>query len=396
MNPQVRGGAGRSADELPNALARVSRAADWGFAMASILKREGPRGSAYAVRYRDPTGRTCTKTFRRRKDADRFAATVEADMLRGGWIDPAAAKTTFGTYADQWIDTRPGLRVRTVELYRSLLNRHLLPAFGEMELGKITPAVVRSSYVDLERAEVGASTRSKSYRLLRAILNTAVEDDLIVKNPATIKGAGVERSPERPVATAEQVWALADNIEPRFRAMVLTAAFCGLRWGELVGLARRHVDLLHGTITVERAAVQRGTGRVELGPPKTAAARRTIAVPSVLVPELEHHLAHFAGEPGPDGIVFCGERGAMLTRSNWLRYWREARDAAGVPDGFRFHDLRHTSNTMAAATGASTKELMARMGHASPAAALRYQHATADRDRQVAEALGDALTQTSV
>ncbi len=231
-------------------------------------------------------------------------------------------------------------------------------------------------------------TLAKSYRLLRAILTTAVEDDLIGKNPCTIKGGGVERSPERPVATPEQVWQLADAIEPRFRALVLSGAFLGLRWGELAGLSRRHVNLLHRTVTVERQLVEQAKGGATFGPPKSDAGIRTIAIPAPLIPELESHLAQYAAA-GADGLIFVGAKGAHLTRSNWHPKWDAARRAVeGLPDGFHFHDLRHTSNTLAAATGASTRELMHRMGHSSPAAALRYQHATAERDAAIAEALG--------
>jgi integrase len=201
--------------------------------------------------------------------------------------------------------------------------------------------------------------------------------------------ASVERSTERPTPTPEQVWELADAIEPRFRAMVLTAAFCGLRFGELAGLGREHVNLLHRTITVDRQLIERAGGRREFGPPKSDAGRRVIAIPPPLVPELEHHLGQYAGET----LVFVGERGAPLARGNWHPRWRAAVDAVDdLPAGVRFHDLRHLSATLAAISGATTKELMRRLGHASPAAALRYQHATDDRDAEIAALLGNLLS----
>jgi integrase len=366
--------------------------------VASIVKRTASDGSyRYDVRYRTPAGTPRKKTFKRRKDADRYANTVEADKVRGAFVDPRAGRITLTTYAAEWIEHRPALRPRTVELYESLLRLHIESTFGRVELAQIGTADVRAWHAKLIKADrPGATTVAKAYRLLRAILNTAVEDDLIVKNPANIKGAGVEASPERPTATSEQVWALADAIEPRFRCMVLGAAFLGLRYGELTGLSRRHVNLLHRTVTVERQLIERAKGVREFGPPKSAVGARTIAIPAPLVSELEHHLANYAA-PGADGLVFVGERGAMLARGNWHPAWDAARSSVdGLPDGFRFHDLRHTSNTIAAATGASTRELMHRMGHASPAAALRYQHATAERDREVADRLGEVLTQPTL
>lgn len=100
------------------------------------------------------------------------------------------------------------------------------------------------------------------------------------------------------------------------------------------------------------------------------------------------HLQRFA-EPGPDGRLFVGPKGATPRRNNFNAIWRKAVLGAGVATDLRFHDLRHTGNTLAAATGASLRELMSRMGHASSRAALIYQHATADRDRAIADALGE-------
>lgn len=237
-------------------------------------------------------------------------------------------------------------------------------------------------------------TVAKAYRLLRAILATAVDDELIPRNPCLVEGAGIERSPEHPVATVEQVYRLADVVPPRFRALVLLAAFTGLRWGELAALARGHLDLDAdpATVRVERTLVEPDHGPAHFGPPKTAAGRRTVAIPAAVVPELRRHLDTYAA-PGRDGLVFCGAKGAMLSRRNFHTQirWKDATRRAGLA-GLHFHDLRHIANTLAAATGASTRELMARMGHASTRAALLYQHATGDRDAIIARAVDELLT----
>jgi integrase len=132
---------------------------------------------------------------------------------------------------------------------------------------------------------------------------------------------------------------------------------------------------------------------ISFGPTKTAAGRRSVAIPDVIVPELRWHLQRFA-EPGPDGRVFVGPNGATPRRSNFNRIWRRAVTEAGVSAELHFHDLRHSGNTLAAATGASLRELMSRMGHASSRAALIYQHATSERDRVIADALNQ-LAQVS-
>ncbi len=126
-------------------------------------------------------------------------------------------------------------------------------------------------------------------------------------------------------------------------------------------------------------------GRLGIKQPKTVAGRRTVSIPPHLLPVLSQHLDDFTGT-APDDLVFTGEKGGPLRPHVLQKQWARARLAAGRPD-LHLHDLRHTGNTWAAGTGASTRELMARMGHASPDAALRYQHSTADRDRAIAEAL---------
>ena len=144
------------------------------------------------------------------------------------------------------------------------------------------------------------------------------------------------------------------------------------------------LDLLHGTISVVEQLVESDAG-VFLGPPKTDAGQRVVHVPPHLLPELKAHLDHWV-DVAPDAWLFCGPRGAPLVRSNFTHHWTAARREAGLP-GVHFHDLRHLAATLAATTGATTKELMSRMGHSSPRAALIYQHAVADRDQAIAEAL---------
>ena len=311
---------------------------------------------------------------------------VEADLARGAWVDPRAGRVTLAEYSRRWLALRTDLRPGTRELYASLLKLHIRPVLGTVEIARITPSMVRSWYAELSGDDgPGRATAARCYRLLRTIMNTAVTDELMVKNPCQVKGAGAERSPERPVITVLQVQALADVIAPRFRAAVLLASYCSLRRGEILALRRGDVDLLHGTVTVRRAVVSLATGELFMGDPKTAAGRRTIAIPDVIVPALEDHLTSHVAVP-PDSLLFTGEKGGPLRPHVLQAAWDKARRQTGL-QYLHFHDLRHSGNTWAAATGASTAELMARMGHASAAAALRYQHATADRDRAIASAL---------
>ncbi len=352
----------------------------WG----SVRKLKSGRWQA---RYRVGAERiAATTTFRTKRDAEAYLSTVRADMERGLWISPTAGQITLHEYATTWLDQRPNLRPRTREGYESQLRRHILPVLGATELAKITPRQVRAwNAAMVKSTTTGRITAAKCYRLLRTILSTAVIDELLVKNPCVIKGAGVEKAPERPVATIDQVYEIADAIEPRFRALVLTATFTGLRLGELRALTRERVDILHARIKVVEQYQDLRNGTLLLCPPKSDAGVRTVAIPAILKPELEIHLATFSA-PGKKGLVFCGTLDQPLRVSTLHTAWKRAVNAVGI-EGFRFHDLRHTGNTLAASTGASTKELMSRMGHASPRAALIYQHATQDRDQEIAAAV---------
>ena len=235
---------------------------------------------------------------------------------------------------------------------------------------------------------LGANTAAKCYRLLRSILATAVADELILRNPCVVRGVGVERTAERPVATAQQVWDVAERIGDRYRVLVLIAGFVGLRVGELLGLERRHVNLLHQTITVEQQEQQLAHGQLVLGPPKSDAGVRTLVLPTFLAKELEHHLERFTG-PRPGDRVFPGEKGGPLRRQCSPSTGHKLANPSGclgipVPRSppHREHDHR---------VGRSfDRELMHRMGHASPEAALRYQHATRP-DAALAAALGDLV-----
>lgn len=206
---------------------------------------------------------------------------------------------------------------------------------------------------------------AKCYRLLRTILSTAVEDGLIAANPCAIKGAGVEPEDERPLPTLGEVYELAATVKPQFRALVLLAAFGGMRRGELLALTRRDIDLLHRAVTVRLQRQEIKGGSHLVGPPKTDAGRRTLVLPAGLIPEIEAHLDAWVA-PEPDAPLFAGARGGPVRLVVWQRDWTRARRALGL-EGVRLHDLRHVAGTMAAATGASTKELMHRLGHASPA-----------------------------
>lgn len=351
--------------------------------------RKLPSGR-YQARYAGPDGqlRPAPETFRTKRDADDWLADKQTELRRGDWHDPDAGKVAFGPYAAAWITERE-LTTTTRQLYRSLLRHHLEPTFGAVNVADISPPFVRRWRAEKLSAGTGPTTVAKAYALLRAILGTAVADQMIRRNPCTIKGASTVHTPERPTATVQEVYALADAIQPRYRALVLMAGFLGLRWGELIGLHRRDVDLDHGAVRVRRAVAELNNGQREIKAPKSAAGKRTVAIPSAIIPDIRVHLSVYA-EHGADGRVFIGAKKATPRRNHFNRLWRKACSDAGIK-GLHFHDLRHTGNTLAASTGASTRELMSRMGHSTARAALIYQHASVDRDRLIADAVSSLV-----
>lgn len=325
-----------------------------------------------------------TGTFKTKADALVHLSTIDADVHRGAWIDPKAGKTTLDVYAERWLEQRNELAFRTRELYGYLLELHVLPTLGRTALGNLAPSTIRSWHASL--AQVHPSTAAKAYRLLSAILRTAVVDGLLVSSPCKVDGAGVERPAERPVATLLEVGALESAMPEHLRLIVALATWCQLRRAELLGLRRRDVDLRHATIRIEQSRTVTMHGKSLVKAPKTQAGRRTIAVPEALIEKISDHLDRFAG-PGPEDLVFLGITGVPLTANVLQVAWQRARASVGRED-LRLHDLRHTGLTLAAATGATTVELMHRAGHSSSVAAMRYQHATKDRDRIIADALG--------
>ncbi|WP_172119309.1 tyrosine-type recombinase/integrase [Actinomyces faecalis] len=239
-----------------------------------------------------------------------------------------------------------------------------------------------------ERTARGRTQAAQAYRLLRTVLNQAVEDGLIDRNPACLRGAATVPTPERKPLTPAEVSALAAAMPPHLRAATLLAAYSGLRPGEVFALRRCDLDVADpgaATVTVERTQTRTRAGRSAFGPPKTAAGRRTVTVPATVARALADHLDAYTAK-GPASLVFTTPSGGVVSASHRSRAMATARATVGRTD-LRWHDLRHTGATLAAVSGATMAELQARIGHASTQAAAIYQHALAGRDAQIAVAL---------
>lgn len=354
--------------------------------------RQLPSGR-WQARARLPSGEDrALGSFRTKAEASQAIAVLETDLSRGAWRPEQAGQQRFSQYAVTWLETR-ALKTRTREGYADHLRLRILPTLGEVPVQQITPALVRAWYARLrEQADErgrGHAVLTHSYRVLRAILSTAVEDELLPRNPCRLKGAGTDPARERRLPTEQEIWALVDATPTRYRALVWLATATALRSAELSGLRRCDVDLDLRLLHVRQTYVEPSRGPAHFGSPKSEAGRRVVPIPAVVVPLLHEHLARRA-QRGPDGLVFVSEDGRPVSRHN-RRWWREACRAAGLPATTHLHDLRHVGLTLAAQSGATMKELMALAGHSSPRAALVYQHAAEHRAAALAEAIGQRL-----
>ncbi len=352
--------------------------------------RKLPSGR-YQVRYlKDGIQYVGPTTFETVADADAYLSEIQTEIRKQTWIDPERGSVTFRTYAEQWMDDQVHLRPTTKSLYRILLDKWLLPHVGSASLAAMTKETWKRWFVKVSAVKPGGLQPGKAYKLAHTILNSAVEDRRIVYNPCVVKGAGNEKSPERPVADVSTVTALADAIDPEYRALVLVAAYAALRFGEAAGLRRRHVDLMHNRIIIEEQAIELADGSVIFGEPKTEAGKRMVSLPDEdAVQALREHLDTYVPDK-PDALVFTDRNRHTLRRAKFRFRWLRACKAAGAT-GLHFHDLRHTGLTLAGQAGATEAELMHRAGHRSPAAARRYQHATLERDRMIADRMAEAI-----
>jgi integrase len=349
----------------------------------------------WRARYTGPDGRRRTGTFTTKSDARAWLATQQADAVRRVWHAPEAGMRTVGAYAADYLG-RGDLRASTRSLYAGLWRLHLAEPWGSSPVGDVTPAKVRAWH-SAAVTTTGPTALAQSYRLLRSILGVAVADEVIPTNPCKLRNAATPKAarPSRAL-TAAEAQSLADHLgrdgrTARYRALVLVLAFGGLRFGEATAL--RRCDVLSGgaQLRVERS-VRFFDGRWLIGEPKTDAGRRSVFLPGAVGIALADHLEQFVPR-SPEALVFGTRAGTFLHSANFGQTFRRAAEAVGLPP-VRPHELRHTGATLAAATGASTKELMRRLGHSSAAAALIYQHAADERDSEIARAL-DAMLGTA-
>ncbi|MFP5376021.1 MAG: tyrosine-type recombinase/integrase [Acidimicrobiia bacterium] len=355
--------------------------------MASI-KRRSDRGNRWEVRYRDPEGKQRARLFDRKVDADRFATSVEHSKLVGGYVDPAAGRRLFGDYARGW-QAAQVTRATTAAQVASHLRNHVLPTFEHRPLASVRPSEVQA-WVKGRADVLAPATVEVVYRYLAAIFAAAVEDRLIPVTPCKgVRLPKVEAAQVVPLST-EAVEALIGAVPERYRALVVLAAGTGLRQGEAFGLTTGAVDFLRRSLRVERQLVLLPGGPPYLAPPKTAASRRTVPLPDVVIEALAAHLTAYRVEG--DGLIFTTPAGEPIRRNRFGDVWRAAVKRAGLPDGTGFHALRHYYASLLIRHGESVKVVQARLGHASASETLdTYSHLWPDSEDRTRAAVDSVL-----
>jgi integrase len=337
--------------------------------MSSIHKMANGRWKA---RYRDPLGRSRSRSFLRKDDARRFLAGVDHDKLAGTFVDPRAGRILFATWVKDWrigvVDLRPSTLARDV----GYLERYILPVFGNRRLGEIDHTDVRAWIAELNARGLAPATVAKAGQILGKVMATAVRAGKIPASPCIgVKLPRVEME-EMTFLSPAEVGALAASIDLRFRALVLLGSYGGLRIGEMLGLRAERVDILRGRVDVAENLVE-VAGRLYFGPPKTKAGRRVVPIPRVVCTALEEHLKSCAA--APTDLIFRSPEGGPVRLATWRRrFWAPAVHSAGV-EPLRPHDLRHTAVALWIAAGAAPKEIAVRAGHSSVVTVLdRYGH----------------------
>ncbi|MBM6402142.1 tyrosine-type recombinase/integrase [Phycicoccus sonneratiae] len=342
-------------------------------------------------------------TFQTKGDAQAWLAEERRLITLGQWSSPheralraAAAESTrrgrtLAVYAEQWLGHRvtskgAALRPSTLAGYRNSLDVHILPAFGPLPLDEITTAAVRQWRGQFSATGHDAAG-AKAYGLLKAILQTAEDDELILRNPCRLKGAGhAAKVRESTALSPGELEHLAAAMPARWRALTLVSGWCGLRIAEAAGLRRTDVDLNAGTLRITQTAQYVGTpARLVIGPPKSDRGQRTIHMPRHVVEAMTEHI-DTRDRMQPKDFVWVRADGQPISRHTLLASFKVASRTVGH-EGMVWHDLRHTANTLAADAGASQATLQTRMGHADPKVSSIYLHTSTSHDKNLAQAL---------
>jgi len=343
--------------------------------MASVRKQPNGR---WRARYRDQTGREHARHFERKVDAQRWLDTITASLVRGDYVNPADSRMTVGEWADKWLAGYQG-RPSTVRQARTHVKA-IKAQFGDTRIGDVRPSQVKAWTKTLSET-YAPSTVYAIYSRFSQIMGDAVHDNVIPRSPCSRRTSPRQEKRRATVPTAEQVWALHDAMPAHLRPAVLLGAYAGLRVAEAAALRPSDIDFMRGYV---RPAIQ-----YPAEPLKTETSRTPIPIPRELVLRLAA-----AVEAGRGETVVTDQFGRPTTPWAIERAVRRVRsDVPGLPDGFRFHDLRHHFASALIDSGLSVKVVQKCMRHATATTTLNvYGHLFPDADDMARAAVTKVFT----
>lgn len=327
--------------------------------MAHIQKRDNGK---YLVRWQDGERRERSKQFTLKRDASAFKAEIESQLNRGDYIDPAKTKITLGEWCEVWLR---GQRMHRASTYRQAAThvKRISTALGHRPIGQVTVSEVRAWIGALQAEGLKPSTVAALHGRLKQILDAAVDEGVLRKNPVGRKTSPKTTSTELTIPTTEQVWALHDAMPEGLRPAILLGAFAGLRNAEAVALRIEDVDFMRGEITPK---IQHGGGEL-----KTESSRWTIPIAEDLVLEL----SKYAGRGRSNTLVQSIYGESITPNRLQVHVSEKAKAIAGVPEGFRFHDLRHYFASLLISEGLDILTVQRCMRHAKASTTLNvYGH----------------------
>ncbi|MBA3741982.1 tyrosine-type recombinase/integrase [Sporichthya sp.] len=352
--------------------------------MPWVRKRAARGGEVhFTAYYRDPTGRTRSAgTFASQRDARAAGWRAESSVESGSWFDRTAGKATFREYVEEtWWPSRH-LELSTKQSYRSYLDKHFLPYFGDQPMAKILPSTVQGWVTQVAADGLSARSVMKYHVMLHSIFKRAVRDRIIAFNPCTDIELPKVVTRKMPTLTPEEFDRLLEVVPERWTPLVLTAIETGLRWGELIALRPRHIDFLRRTVSVQETIVEVSkkispTGeRMIVKPYPKDDEPRTLGVSQDLLDVLAARIQHLG--LGRDDLLFPSIEtagGNPVSRNTFrTRVWLPALEKAQLAHHVRMHDLRHAHASWLLVGGADLKTVMDRMGHRQIQTTQKYLH----------------------
>lgn len=348
--------------------------------------RRGRGGRAlvvYRVRYRDPNRVERSKTFERKVDAERFAAEVTSGIGRGDYLDPRAGQVVLEKWVTTWLSTLT-VKPKTRASYESLLRSRILPAFGRRRLDNIRPSDIQGWVSAMHDEGLSASRIRQAVIVLRLVMDAAVQDRLVARNPCERIKLPRLKQEEASYFDPPTIERILGEIDDQYQLLFRVLATLGLRWGEAAALRRRHVDLLKRRIRVEDSLAE-VSGKLIFGSTKSHAVR-TVPIPPSIAAALTRHLKTV--DKSPDALLFRGPKGGPIRyRYAYMSLWRPALERLGLP-AVGLHTLRHSAAAKLISAGASPKAVQTLLGHRSAAFTLNVYGHVFETDL---DALGEML-----